>query len=140
MYWIVIYLVELQIPYICSQLRLVRVVANLQCLTLFRDARVKSLSIVESSHSPILLSINCWNRTGKLPRFRFKAKWSLHDSILQLSSKLGEHLLMIMHYQLARKIDLLKKETKIDKKSCYNKEFHALTRINENSLLNSTIL
>lgn len=97
---------------------------NPQWLTIFRDAQVKNLSIIRSDHGPILLLIDCWRRTGKYPPFKFKGKWLLQESFCILYTNLRKFIKRSCAYQLARKIELLKKKLRFGEKTCYSKEFH----------------
>lgn len=61
-----------------------KVMSNQQRLNLYKEARVENLPIIGSNHDPILLKIDNWNRTGKLPPFRLETKIVLRYSFMAL--------------------------------------------------------
>lgn len=128
-------------------LRIGRVVANPHWITLFRDVYVENLltvgnlPTVGSDRGRNLLTMACWNRTGKFPILRFEAKLVLQENFPQLMLQTWKKFIKGSYaFQLARKIDLLKKEIKIWKKYYYNNDIHNMDKLNRNLLVNSFLL
>lgn len=89
----------------------------------------------------ILLSTNSWNRTIRYPPFKFKAKCLIHESFLQLvKQRWTKFVKSSSTYQLARKIELLKKEITIWKKSFYDNVHHYIDQIKKDLIIQQTML
>lgn len=114
--------------------RLDRVVAKAQWLNIYGDASLETFPIIGSDHGPILLSLDHWNKTGKYRPFRFEMKWFLNDSFRQLVQYTWKKCVKgSCAFQLARKVEILKKKRKkikIWEKACYNKEVNDIDKRN----------
>lgn len=90
---------------------------------------MENLPLAGFDHGLILLSTNSGDRTGKYPLFKFEAKFT-RKFYATFKANLEKFVKGLSVYQLASKIDLLKKEIKVWKKLLYDNEYYDIDWLN----------